>query len=1339
MEGIKRKCFKCENCFQSFSKISRLENHQKKKKLKCWHCKREFCNAESLEKHHRSIVKPVTQLTDLHREIQPRTGYNDAAVQAFLLGKGKEVSYYEKKGLTWRIINVPINHKYTYQNLYDWLKSIYDLVKQSFKISIGFGFVLFEPVTEKYKYFYVSENNQVLEKAYTVDSKKDLEDFMKKIQAVDLGTSCYLQKPSSGWVLCSLTNVQAKITNLKNVLLGHGKLPKYITKLKTIVNFTHLNGIPYADNLCFFRCVAFHHGLPFRGLEKYTKYLCQEFEKIRGKSFQHGVTIFDIPSFEIHFKCPVNVYNLQENGEIDLIYQSSLKFSSYDKTMYLNLHKNHFSYIKDISCYGKKYKCMKCQKICNRTDNLDRHVKKCSDEVKEIFIGGKYDAKLETVFHKLEKIGIYVDDRAYNFVSTFDFEAMQIPEVQNLHGRDTHYIHIPISVSLCTNIPGYTEPVHIQSNGSPQILVEKMISLQLKHQERASSEMRKKFYWVFEKLNEKIEISDVEMTPKLRTIQKKFEEYCDILPILSFNGQRYDLPLIRNYLPLALKKLDSLPQFVVKRDNSYMAISTNRLRFLDLTNYLAAGTSLDKFYTAFKVTFPKHPFPYEFLDSLEKLKTTSFPKRDPKLRKAMEENDTETIKKLEKLDPFYSILRQKTVPNIEIDMCEAEWQRQGMETFADFLRFYNNLDVIGLVEGIEKMSQVYHAQGLNIFKDAISLPRLTQKLIFSSLQDDYFTTFSKTHQHIYTDLRQNLTGGPSIVFTRLMGKGRIMNNDQICQKIVGYDCNSMYLWALGLAQPTGSYRLREKSQGFQKHSKKRNEKHFLQYSQKCINWLKSIEKDQNIKIRHAESNPHGEKRIENWYVDGFFQNTIYEFLGCFYHGHDCTTRFYDPIKLDETTKRIEKFQELGYEVITIWECQWQGNLYQTEPYYPITENDILQGIIENEIFGIVKCDLKVPDYLKKKFERFPPLFKNVEIPLDRKIIGDHMFDYAMSIGRTVGVKRSLISSMWAKNFVISTSLFQEYLKLGLQCTNIEWVLEYHGKPVFQWFVEKIANDRRRADLDSDLEIIGETSKTSGNAAYGYTAVDKSKYNNVYFCEQNEIEKHVTDPHFKNLEELQGGIYEVVKTKTRVVQDTPLQVAITVYSMAKYNLIKFWNFLYEHLDYNLYCLISCDTDSLYLGIARATIDECVLPEKKDDWLKKKNNFFVSDSEELVLFEGKEITRNQYEKRTPGLYKMEYEGEEMLALNSKVYHIWKYDKNGQITSKTSSKGMQKRNNLVKQDFLDVLTHKSKHRVQNAGFIREGTQTFTYTQNKSGLNYFYCKRIVLEDGITTTYLDI
>ena len=49
-------------------------------------------------------------------------------------------------------------------------------------------------------------------------------------------------------------------------------------------------------------------------------------------------------------------------------------------------------------------------------------------------------------------------------------------------------------------------------------------------------------------------------------------------------------------------------------------------------------------------------------------------------------------------------------------------------------------------------------------------------------------------------------------------------------------------------------------------------------------------------------------------------------------------------------------------------------------------------------------------------------------------------------------------------------------------------------------------------------------------------------------------KRVMDPFFKNLEELQRGILKIViKGKKRIVQNVPIQVAISVYSIAKYSL------------------------------------------------------------------------------------------------------------------------------------------------------------------------------------------
>ena len=69
------------------------------------------------------------------------------------------------------------------------------------------------------------------------------------------------------------------------------------------------------------------------------------------------------------------------------------------------------------------------------------------------------------------------------------------------------------------------------------------------------------------------------------------------------------------------------------------------------------------------------------------------------------------------------------------------------------------------------------------------------------------------------------------------------------------------------------------------------------------------------------------------------------------------------------------------------------------------------------------------------------------------------------------------------------------------------------------------------------------------------------------------------------------------------------------------------------------------------------------------------------EEILKKDIMKITKKQYEKREPGKFKLEFSGIGMICLNSKVYHIWTLDGK----SKTSSKGMQERNEIKKEEIV------------------------------------------------------
>ena len=104
--------------------------------------------------------------------------------------------------------------------------------------------------------------------------------------------------------------------------------------------------------------------------------------------------------------------------------------------------------------------------------------------------------------------------------------------------------------------------------------------------------------------------------------------------------------------------------------------------------------------------------------------------------------------------------------------------------------------------------------------------------------------------------------------------------------------------------------------------------------------------------------------------------------------------------------------------------------------------------------------------------------------------------FCPSITKSKGVERSLISSMKGEGVVIMTPLFQNYIELGLVCTDIEWVLEYTPKKVFEWFVNDVTNTRRMADMDPSYKIRGDSAKTKGNAAVGITMIDRTRNTSV---------------------------------------------------------------------------------------------------------------------------------------------------------------------------------------------------------------------------------------------------
>ena len=132
----------------------------------------------------------------------------------------------------------------------------------------------------------------------------------------------------------------------------------------------------------------------------------------------------------------------------------------YDSTLYLNLYEKHFLYIKDLARCSKSFCCSCCSKYWKKSSRLNRHKKTCDGKVQLKYLGGTYHVP-KTVFEQLEEENIIVPEEAryFPYHATFDFECSfdqeKAQELKNTDKLNWQSSHVPLTVSVCSNVPGY--------------------------------------------------------------------------------------------------------------------------------------------------------------------------------------------------------------------------------------------------------------------------------------------------------------------------------------------------------------------------------------------------------------------------------------------------------------------------------------------------------------------------------------------------------------------------------------------------------------------------------------------------------------------------------------------------------------------------------------------------------------------------------------------------------------------------------------------------------------------------------------------------------------------
>ena len=785
-----------------------------------------------------------------------------------------------------------------YREIRRHLEEIYNDQHNAFRINLAFGMILFNNQTREYRYYIPYFNSWILQYPFTILSRNSITFLMNKLTRIDIIEQAKTVRPSTAWSLAVITNIQYIVYTTDYPLGQAEDLPMHLKVNKYLRNM-YINPrtkLPYEDNMCFFRCLRVHCNNEKTVNELFNTW--RDFNKRPSvppgyKDF-HGVTIDDMTLLEDCFNVKIKVYSINEDANVNVIFDS---ISSNSNVVYLNVYHNHLSYITNYTKFIKKFQCLKCSKLFKREWNMKRHNKNCFERTKLIFPGGFHNTN-QTIFDKLHSLNINIPerDRYYPYYAVWDMEAvLSKNDSEPNKNSKLKWIsqHIPISVSVASNVSNYRSPKCFVNQNSVELISDMMAYLREISLYNASV-LKTKFESVFSQLDQLMEDyqesaehdSEYEYDESededsefhraklsshffksINKLKDEFNRYINQLPVIGFNSGKYDINLIKHqimsYISMQYNESDI---FTIKRENSYLSIATPHLKFLDISNYLAAGCSYAKFLKAYGSEISKGIFPYEWFDSFEKLSRNCLP------------DAHEFFSKLSNSNPIQSEEDYTNLQHI--------WTTNHMQTFKDYLIYHNNLDTGPFCTALDNFIQIYKSQKIDIFKDYVSLPGVARKMLYD-LSKSNFALISPDNADLYYTFKRNIVGGPSIIFTRYHEKDvtyikKSVDKSSLCKALLGYDCNGLYSYAIKQEMPTGVYVRRYADNSFRPEV---SEKYIDSYV-----WMDYLMKEEGIVILHKLNNQK-EVRVGSYLVDGLClsRKTVYEFNGCYFHhcNHDC--------------------------------------------------------------------------------------------------------------------------------------------------------------------------------------------------------------------------------------------------------------------------------------------------------------------------------------------------------------------------------------------------------------------------------------------------------------------
>lgn len=1169
-----------------------------------------------------------------------------------------------------------------------------------------------------YSVYTPATNKYFLEENVIIKNKRDLKSkVLAHLTAENIKDQ--LEYVESGTKLIGIFSMMLKVTLLDFPIGSQIKLPDYIKSSMSIIS---LEGIEH--NLCYWACLALADGARRDRYLQKAQMLFREYygpkksiEKYVGFDFHKELDKYE----EFNQKYAINILSYNEDKSAILIRHS--EFNDTRTPIYLNLYMDHFSYITNKDKLIKMYMCHTCAKSFRDNVTLDRHQKICTKEQQDVFVKYPqiYEPKRNTIIELAEWFGVDVDFK-YDYLIVYDLEA-DLLKVTEDHGAKTKitHKHVPMSFSVYDNIPGYSQE-YFYDSPDPVKLVENFFLRLDKLCEEATSLMLKKMQPLIEA------IEGYYHEKRRERYLKQVKDYCSTVPIVGYNSGFYDTGIMINYnFMQEILKRDKNPM-VIKTGNRYKVIKAGSLLFLDQSLYLAAGTSLSQFITAFDAGENKGFFPYEFLDSYDKLDLPY------------------TVLKREHFD---SKLRSRKMTQQDYAWVMNTGKKLGWETIRDLLRWYNNLDVRPFLKACLKNKMFYYPLNLDMYKDGFSLPQLSEKIMFSYMlqgfeeykDDTIKPSKDYTMPNNIIDKRANYKIQDKKVKRNLENYITVEQIEKLIavQSFKCYYCHRCLdndQWSLDRIECDKAHIENNCVIACLNCNKQRKDELFQKFNRKKALLRFAREKSDDGKLKHPMIYLIDEDNKEVFYK--LKQNITGGASLVFHRYHEAektelTRTHYDSEKkewfYDKNGKKVRKIVGYDANALYLW-CIGQIMLCGRLKWIETSDFQYIINALKGKFFGFLEVDIHVPENKYEYFSQMCPIFKNLEYSQEEA--GEHMKEIIkLNQENPDKVKytknRKLIASLKGTKLLIKSDRLKWMIEHGCIVDKIYGVIPaVPGRP-FKGFMDKVSEERRNGDKNPKYKVIGDMWKTVGNSAFGRTAMNKNKHNSVKYCNEIQFNRKKYD-YFYYDANVYNDVYEVYCHKKYVKQNIPIQVACSIYDDSKKRMLEFcYDCVDKYLDRSDYQYMEMDTDSAYIALT-GDFEELVKPELKEDFYKNYHKWFPRrDTPENAA----------RDMRTPGLFKVEFEGIGMVALCSKMYFVLGNDKN-----KFSCKGMQHSNN---QNILNFETYKQvlfsglHNTCTNRGFRFINKEIVTYEVSKSGLTSVYDKGVVMDDWNHIRPLDI